>query len=93
MPAVMAEGEASMLRLMDGSDEDDTTQGLAWRVGLWVAVVAVLAFLPAIGCDFINMDDNRNFLYNKAHKYPSSRSWSGPGPHAGWAFISPWPGC
>ena len=51
-------------------DESGSDVRLALQVGFWVAVMAVLAFLPAIGCDFVNMDDPGNFLSNEALKYP-----------------------
>ena len=51
-------------------DESGSDMRLALQVGFWVAVMAVLAFLPAIGCDFVNMDDNTNFQSNEALEYP-----------------------
>ena len=67
------------------ADESGSNMRLALRVGFWVAVIAVLAFLPAIGCDFVNMDDNRNFLSNKALKYPLGQKLV-------WAWTTSWLG-
>ncbi|MGO9599817.1 MAG: tetratricopeptide repeat protein [Isosphaeraceae bacterium] len=58
---------------------------LAWRVGFWVAVCAVLAYLPAIGCDFVNLDDHRNYRYNEALQYS-------PAVALFWAWTTLWIG-
>ncbi len=59
-----------MSRMRLYSDESESDRWLAFQVGLWVAVMAVLAFLPTIGCDFVNIDDNSNFVHNEALRYP-----------------------
>ena len=74
-----------MFRMNDHADEGKSSIRLALRVGFWVAAIAVLAFLPAIGCDFVNMDDNRNFLFNKALKYPLEQKLV-------WAWTTRWLG-
>jgi hypothetical protein len=56
---------------------------LTLHVGFWVAVMAVLAFLPAIGCDFVNADDNLNFQSNEALKYPLGKKLV-------WAWTTRW---
>ena len=66
-------------------DESGSDMWLALQVGFWVAVMAVLAFLPAIGCDFVNMDDNSNFLRNEALSYPLGKKLV-------WAWTTRWVG-
>ena len=66
-------------------DESGSNMRLALQVGFWVAVMAVLAFLPAIGCDFVNMDDTANFLSNEALKYPLGKKLV-------WAWTTFWLG-
>ena len=51
-------------------DGQASRRRLAWRVGFWVAACSVLAYLPAIGCDFVNIDDPGNYYYNEALQYP-----------------------
>ena len=51
-------------------DDQVSRRRLAWRVGFWVAACSVLAYLPAIGCDFVNLDDPKNYRYNEALHYP-----------------------
>ncbi len=74
-----------MFTLTGESDGSIANRRLALRVGFWVAVLAVLAFLPAIGCDFVNMDDPRNYLYNDALKYPIEQKLL-------WAWSTRWLG-
>ena len=38
----------------------------AWLVPVLVAVLTVVAFIPALGAGFVTWDDNRNFLDNEA---------------------------
>ena len=66
-------------------DESGSDMRLALRVGFWVAIMAVLAFLPAIGCDFVNMDDLANFQSNEALKYPLGKKLV-------WAWTVRWAG-
>ena len=66
-------------------DDQKASVRLALRVGFWVATLAVLAFLPAIGCEFVNMDDTRNFLYNKVLAYPIGQKLA-------WAWTTRWLG-
>ena len=73
-------------------DESGSDVRLALQVGFWVAVMAVLAFLPAIGCDFVNMDDHGNFLSNEAHKYPLGKKLVWAWTTCWLGSISPWPG-
>ena len=76
-------------------DESGSDVRLALQVGFWVAVMAVLAFLPAIGCDFVNADDNLNFQFNEALKYPLGKKlvwawtarWAGVYQPLGWILI------
>ena len=82
---IAKQGAASMFRMNDHADEGKSSIRLALRVGFWVAAIAVLAFLPAIGCDFVNMDDNRNFLSNEALKYPLEQKLV-------WAWTTRWLG-
>ena len=74
-------------------DESGSDMRLALQVGFWVAVMAVLAFLPAIGCDFVNMDDNREFSVQRGAQV-SAREEAGLGldDPLGLGSISPWPG-
>ena len=58
---------------------------LAWRVGFWVAACAVLAHLPAIGCDFVNLDDPGNYYYNEVLRHPLIDA-------IGWAWTTLWIG-
>lgn len=59
---------------MQGAEDSNPTDGrLIWRVGLWVGVFAVLAFLPALACGFVNMDDHHNYRFNEALDYPWSQ--------------------
>jgi protein O-mannosyl-transferase len=80
-----AGGLVSMSWLKDYPDEGGSNMRLAVRVGFWVAVLAVLAFLPAVGCDFVNMDDNRNFRFNEALEFPLGRKLV-------WAWTTRWVG-
>jgi tetratricopeptide (TPR) repeat protein len=82
---VVKQGVVSMFRMKDHAEEGKSSTRLAVQVGFWVAVMAVLAFLPAIGCDFVNMDDNRNFLFNEALKYPLGKKLV-------WAWTTRWVG-
>ena len=66
-------------------DESGSDMRLALQVGFWVAVMAVLAFLPAIGCDFVNADDSLNFQSNEALKYPLGKKLV-------WAWTTCWVG-
>ena len=66
-------------------DESGSDMRLALQVGFWVAVMAVLACLPAIGCDFVNMDDYANFQTNEALKYPLGKKLV-------WAWTTGWLG-
>ena len=66
-------------------DESGSDMRLALRVGFWVAVMVVLAFLPAIGCDFVNQDDSTNFQFNEALKYPLGKKLV-------WAWTTDWLG-
>jgi protein O-mannosyl-transferase len=53
------------------------------RIGLLVTALAVLAFLPALGCGFVIPDDNQNFQSNPAFDYP----W---GQKLAWAWTTRW---
>jgi len=64
-----------------GEHTNPTDRRLIGRIGLWVAVFAVLAFLPALACDFVNFDDNQNFHLNHALDYPLSRKLA-------WAWMT-----
>jgi protein O-mannosyl-transferase len=66
-------------------EKNESSIRLDLRVGFWVAAVAVLAFLPAIGCDFVNMDDLRNFQSNAALNYPLGKKLV-------WAWTTCWLG-
>ena len=76
-------------------EESGSDMRLALQVGFWVAVMAVLAFLPAIGCDFVNADDLANFQSNEALKYPLGKKlvwawttcWAGVYQPLGWMLI------
>ena len=76
------------------SDERGSDMRFALRVGFWIAVMAVLAFLPAIGCDFA-FDDLANFQSNEALKYPLGKKlvwawttcWGGVYQPLGWILI------
>ncbi len=66
-------------------DEGGSSRRLALQVGFWVAVMAMLALLPAIGCDFVNMDDTSNYLQNEALSYPLGKKLV-------WAWTTGWVG-
>ena len=66
-------------------DDEALHRRLAWRVGFWVAAFAVLAYLPAIGCDFVNLDDPRNYRYNEALRYSATDALF-------WAWTTLWIG-
>ena len=74
-----------MSRFICEFDDQKASVRFALRIGFWVATFAALAFLPAIGCDFVNMDDTRNILYNKALEYPIEQKLA-------WAWTTRWLG-
>ena len=55
------------------------------RLGIWVVAIAVISFLPAIGCEFVNMDDDRNFTQNKNLNLPLGQKLY-------WAWTTHWLG-
>src|SRR5271157_579857 len=56
---------------------------VTWRMGLLVTAFAVLAFLPAVSCGFVNFDDGPNFQTNLTLDYP----W---GQKLAWAWTTRW---
>ncbi len=74
-----------MNRVSGEEDQESSSRRLGLRIGFWIAVAAVIAFLPAIGCDFVNMDDNRNFVGNQALNYAVCKKLA-------WAWTTCWLG-
>ncbi|MBV8266612.1 MAG: hypothetical protein JO252_09830 [Planctomycetaceae bacterium] len=66
-------------------DGEVSRRRLAWRIGFWIAACTVLAFLPAISCDFVNLDDHRNYRYNEALRYSLTDALY-------WAWTTLWMG-
>ncbi len=52
------------------------TFNLVTAFGLLVGMMTVLVFLPTLGGEFLNWDDDRNFLANEAYRGLSADQWS-----------------
>src|SRR5208337_3175754 len=81
--ASQSRGRIAMACLTVQQNDEASHRRLAWRVGFWVAACAVLAHLPAIGCDFVNLDDPANYYYNEALRHPLIDA-------IGWAWTTLW---